>query len=115
MKAFKGCTNPGCKAYKKMHYKKDNSFCLSCGNPLSFVCAECWKPMESGKEKFCISCAAKRDQHRAEKWDMIKKHGSKAVAAVGTVAVAMPELTKMSKNIKEVVGTISQTVLKIKK
>ena len=96
MKAFKGCTNPDCKAYKKIHYKKADAFCLKCGNQLSFVCAECWKPMEDGKAKYCISCAAEKEQHRAETWDTVKKVGGGAAAAVGAVVVAVPKMLKDS-------------------
>ena len=62
MKAFKGCTNSDCKAYKKIHYKKEDQFCVKCGQKLSFVCAECWKRMEKDKEKYCISCSAEKEQ-----------------------------------------------------
>lgn len=95
MKAFKGCTNPDCIAYKKVHYKKTDAFCLKCGNPLSFVCAECWKPMEDGKEKFCISCSAEKEQHRAEIWDAVKKVGG-GVTTSGAFVVAAPKMLKDS-------------------
>lgn len=52
MRAFKGCVNLDCDAYKKIHYKKNDQFCVKCGSPLSFVCAGCWKPMESDEERY---------------------------------------------------------------
>ena len=41
MKAFKGCTNSDCKAYKKIHYKKEDQFWVKGGQQLSLICAEC--------------------------------------------------------------------------
>lgn len=41
MNAFKEGTSPECKAYKKVHYNKNNEYCLKGGRLLSFVCAEC--------------------------------------------------------------------------
>lgn len=119
MKAFKGCTNFECRAYKKVHYKKDDVFCLKCGNQLSFVCAECWKPMEDGKEKYCISCAAEKEQHRAEKWDVVKKGGGKVIAVVGTAVVAIPKLVKDSdklvKDAKKAADVAAQVIRLVKK
>lgn len=86
MKAFKGCTNLDCKAYKKIHYKKEDQFCVKCGQPLSFVCAECWKPMEEDKEKYCISCLAEKEQKKAQAMDKAKKAGAGALGAMGAVA-----------------------------
>lgn len=119
MKAFKGCTNPECKTYKKTHYKKDDGFCPKCGNPLSFVCAECWKPMEDGKVKHCISCAAEKEQHRAEKRDALKKGGSKVIAVAGAAVVAVPKLVKDSdklvKDTKKAADAVAHVIKLVKK
>lgn len=94
MKAFKGCTNPDCKAYKKIHFKKDDQFCLKCGEPLSFVCAECWKVMDSNKEKYCISCAAQKEQKQQQRINKVKNGGGVVLAGVGAVAVGVKQLSK---------------------
>lgn len=86
MKAFKGCTNLDCKAYKKIHYKKEDQFCVKCGQPLNFVCAACWKPMEEDKEKYCISCSAEKEQKKAQAMDKAKKAGAGALGTMGAVA-----------------------------
>ena len=86
MRAFKGCTNLDCKAYKKTYYKKDDHFCVKCGQTLSFVCSECWKPMEDDKEKYCISCSAEKEQKKAQAFENIKKAGASALVTLGVVA-----------------------------
>lgn len=96
MKAFRGCTNVECKAYKKVHYKKNDDFCLKCGKPLSFVCADCWKPMEDGNVKYCISCKIEKEQHNEAVKANIKKYGGGAAAAIAGVVVAIPKVVKDS-------------------
>ena len=122
MKGFKGCIDPDCKAYKKIRYQKDDEYCTKCGKMLSYVCAECWKPMENGKERYCISCTAEKEQRRAEKKEAAKKVGGKAVAAAGVMgaaAVAVPKAIKegkqLIKNAKKVVDTASDLVKMVKK
>ena len=119
MKAFKGCTNPECKVYKKVHYKKNDEYCLKCGKPLSFVCAECWKPMEEGKDKYCVSCSAKKEQNRAQKVATVKKYGSQAVVLAGTAVVSIPRVIKNSDKIvkdeKKVVDAAGDIVKMVKK
>ncbi|MCF0134004.1 MAG: hypothetical protein HUJ72_09070 [Blautia sp.] len=119
MKAFKGCINPECKAYKKIHYKKDDQFCLKCGTSLSYVCAECWKPMENGDEKYCISCSAEKEQKKAENWDNVKKVGGGAVAAAGAAIVAVPKLIKdsdnLAKNAKKAADAAAVVIKLVKK
>lgn len=120
MKGFKGCINPECSAYKKRtKYKKADEYCLKCGNPLSFVCSDCWKPLEDGKERYCISCTAEKEQKHAEKMDMIKNVGGKAVAVVGAVAVAVPNVIKdtdkLAKNAKKVMDATADVIKLIKK
>ena len=90
MKAFKGCTNQSCGAYKKIHYKKKDQYCSKCGYTLDFVCADCWKPMESDENRLCTSCAAKKEQTRAQFVDKAKAMGGGAMAALGAAgAVAL--------------------------
>lgn len=119
MKAFKGCINPECKAYKKIHYKYDDEFCLKCGSPLSFVCAECWKPMAEGKDRYCVSCSAEKEQKRAQKMAAAKKYGGQAVAFAGGAIVAFPQVIKNSdklvKDAKKAVDAAKDVVKMIKK
>ena len=122
MKAFKGCTNTDCIEYKKTHYKKDDQYCPKCGKPLSFVCAECWKPLEDGSEKYCISCKAKKEQKRAEQRDAVKKVGlgvGKAVTTVGIVVSGIAEAAKSSerliKSYKEITNTAGDVLRIVKK
>jgi len=119
MKAFKGCINTDCKAYKKIHYKKNDEFCLKCGNQLAFVCADCWKPMESGKEKYCTSCAALKEQKRAATLEAVKKAGGAVVGAVGAVAVGVSQVAKnaesISKGAKKIAGAAKDVIEVVKK
>ena len=84
MKAFKGCVNNRCKAYKKEHYKDSFDHCPVCGEKLEYVCADCWKVMDDNSEKYCASCKAKREQKR----EQIKSAGLKVLGGVGAVGVA---------------------------
>lgn len=92
MKAFKGCTNSNCRAYKKIHYKKEDQFCVKCGQPLSFVCAECWKPMEEDRERYCISCRALKEQNREKAIENAKKVGMGAITVMSIVAGAVHKI-----------------------
>lgn len=114
MKAFKGCTNIECIAYKKTHYKKEDKYCPKCGKPLSFVCAECWKPLEDGSEKYCISCKAKKEQKRAEQMGAVKKVGAGVVGVVGAVGpvIANAANKKNGKLILNAAGKVLKVVKK---
>ncbi len=115
MKAFKGCTNEDCKAYKKIHYKENDEFCLKCGQPLNYVCADCWKTLEDNKNKYCISCKTKREQDRAQTWDKVKNTGGKVVPGVGAVAIGIKQLSKDTKTIQNGVkelGKVANAVAK---
>lgn len=119
MKAFKGCTNPNCKAYKKIHYKKEDQFCVKCGQKLEFVCAECWKPMEEDKEKYCISCMAEKEQKRAQIADKAKKNGVKVLSFVAVVANVAMEIgnhaDKFAKGAKKAANAGEKIVKIVKK
>ena len=86
MKAFKGCINQSCGAYNKIRYKRNDQYCLKCGYTLSFVCAECWKPMESDENRLCTSCAALKEQKRAQFADKAKYIAAGVVGTMGAVA-----------------------------
>lgn len=82
MKAYKGCVNRECKSFKrKDHYKDEYNYCPICGEKLEYVCADCWKVMEHSTERYCASCAAKREQKREQTIQKVKDL-SKAVPVV---------------------------------
>lgn len=87
MSAFKGCTNPECKAFKnkKYKYKDENQYCTLCGQELSYVCADCWKAMQDDTEKYCISCKALREQKKEKVIDA----GKGVVGVMATAAMAI--------------------------
>ncbi len=94
MKAFKGCTNPECKTYKKVHYKNDDLFCPKCGCDLEYVCAKCWKVMDSNVKRLCISCSAEQEQKNAQAKEQILKKGAHVVEGLGAVAVLVGGVAK---------------------
>lgn len=105
MKAFKGCTNINCKAYKKTHYKDDDEYCVKCGEPLNYVCADCWKVLENNKEKYCVGCSALREQNRQRKIEKVKE-SAKGVAGI---AVAVPPaVAAAGKNADKIVNGAKQ-------
>lgn len=101
MKAIKGCTNPECKAFKKIHYKQDDLFCPKCGEELSFVCAACGKAMERGDRKNCISCQAEKEQNDVRNLEKAKQLVAGALAGVGIVAAAAKGLAQNADVIAE--------------
>lgn len=60
-----------CKAYKNIHYKNDNQFCLKCGNPLSYICTKYWKVMKNNKKEFFINYEVEKEQKRAQASDKV--------------------------------------------
>ena len=119
MKAFKGCVNPECVAYKKKHYKNEDDYCTKCGEKLYYVCADCWKQLESNKERYCITCKAirddKKDQRTEKTIEAAKKVGG-AFAATGTIMVAaaknVQQIEKSGKILVETGGKIVKAITK---
>ncbi len=112
MKAFKGCTNLNCEAYKKLKFKDNDKFCTKCGEPLSYVCADCWKVMADNTERYCTICGALREQ---KKKDLIDGTINKAAAIGGVVAVAVPAAGKVLKQSKSALKDGKDIVRMIKK
>lgn len=110
-----GCTNTECKAYKKVHYKKDAKYCMECGEPLSPVCAECWKTLDEDTGRLCISCKAKHEQQRAQVFDKAKDVGGKAVAGLAAVAAVVGGVAKDADKIAVGVKKIANIAVKIVK
>lgn len=119
MKAFKGCVNPECAVYKKKHYKNEDDYCTKCGEKLYYVCADCWKQLDTNKEKYCITCKAIRDDkkdQRAEKTkETVKKVGA-TFAATGPIIVAaaknVQQIEKSGKTLVEAGGKIIKVITK---
>lgn len=112
MKPFKGCVNEDCSAYKKIHYRRDDRYCLKCGHPLYFVCADCWTVLEDDAKKFCDGCQAKRIQRNAERVEKVKQVGV-VVAGVAAGAQAMVNnIDSINKSAKKA-ADIGVNVIKI--
>lgn len=95
MKAIKGCTNPRCKeCSKQKRFKREIIDCPECGAELSFVCADCWKVLPNGRDKYCTSCEVKRKQRVENAVDTVKTVGKGAVAVL---AVGVTVLTNGGK------------------
>ena len=86
MKAFKGCTNPSCKAYKKIQYKAADEYCKKCGSKLNYVCSECWMILQDNKSRLCEGCKTKKGQKKQGNFDKAKNVGE--IAAGGLTAAA---------------------------
>lgn len=107
MRAFKGCVNLDCDAYKKIHYKKNDQFCVKCGSPLSFVCAGCWKPMESDEERYCIGCTTEKEQKKAQAVDKAKTISG---VVVGTMGAAAGVVEKVGNNTDKIANGAKKVV-----
>ncbi len=112
MKAFKGCINLNCEAYKKVKFKDNDKFCTKCGEPLSYVCANCWKVMADNTERYCTICEALREQ---KKKDIVDGAIDKAAAVGGFVAAAVPVANKVIKQGKSALKDGKDIVHMIKK
>lgn len=116
MKAFKGCVNEECSAYKKVRYKDVDAYCSKCGNQIYYVCADCWKQLENNKSRFCTSCEMirkdKRDQRIANIQDGVNKFGGLAVAIGGSAAAVVKNIKKVEGAAKEV-GKLAKGAIKI--
>lgn len=115
MAAIIGCTNTGCKAYKKVHYKRDAKYCMECGEPLSPVCAKCWKALGNDTNRYCISCKAKFEQNRAQALGKAKDFGGKSLAGLGAVAAVVGAVAKDSEKIVNGVKIIANVAMKVVK
>ena len=101
MGRIKGCVNDSCSAHKKkVKYKENEAYCSICGEPLAYVCRDCFTPISDGKEKYCVRCRAVR----ADKADKAKKAAGKigggVVAFGGVVLVGGKKALELLKNFK---------------
>lgn len=96
MKAFKGCTNKECSAYRKIRYKDADNYCKRCGNELFYVCGDCWMEMSSSANQFCTACETKKEQKREQMLAKGRDGAKFALGAVGTAASIVATLGKDS-------------------
>lgn len=81
---MKSCVNGNCPAcQKKTSHKEIESFCSLCGNPLAYVCKDCFTQLSNGDEKYCVRCRAKHDDQSAAIKKRIGTIGSGALAVAG--------------------------------
>jgi len=82
MGKIKGCGEETCVAHKKKTvYKKSDTFCSKCGNPLVYMCKDCKTMLSGDTNKYCVRCLAKYK----DKKDKAKKAGGGAIAIGGIV------------------------------
>ncbi len=115
MKAFKGCVNKECSAYKKIHYGQDDHYCRKCGQPLAFVCADCWTALEDNTQRSCIACKAKKTQRNAERVEAVKKAGVALTGVAATVRVTVNNLESLSNSTRKAAAIVNKAVKVIKK
>ena len=96
MKRIKGCISDNCEEKeKRTKYQETDSYCKKCGNPLSFVCAQCFMPLpEEPAKRFCVRCEAERTDRAEER----KRIAKKALGAIGaTTAAIVPFILRGNK------------------
>lgn len=65
MNKAKGCKNKECMAYKtRRKFNNNDNFCPVCGEPITYVCPECWEPRDKD-EKYCEGCASRIAEKKA--------------------------------------------------
>lgn len=85
MKAFKGCVNRECKAYKtRVSYKEKFEYCPHCGEKLEYVCANCWKVLEQNVQRLCVGCSVEKEEKKEQKKEKVINAG-KAIVSVAPV------------------------------
>jgi predicted amidophosphoribosyltransferase len=93
----KGCGNEACEAHKKkITYKETDGFCSKCGDPLVYVCKDCYTQLPDDTEKYCVRCLAAHE----DKTDKARKVAAGGVLAVGGV------MLKFGKNVLDVVKMV---------
>ena len=82
----KGCVNDSCSAHKKkVRYKESEFYCSICGEPLAYVCKDCYTQLPDGHLKYCVRCQAKHADHQDNVMRKAAKIGGGVVAGVGVV------------------------------
>lgn len=86
MGRIKGCVNDSCSAHlNKVKYKEVEFYCSICGEPLSYVCKDCYTQLPDGNSKYCVRCQAKHADNRDKAKKNVAKIGGGVVAGVGVV------------------------------
>lgn len=95
MKNIKGCTNPSCRAkHFKRVYKENDLYCSECGEPLHYVCKNCWSPLVEGDTKFCQDCV----QKKSEKREAVRHSAEKKIDLVKDVVIGVAPLAIQHKD-----------------
>jgi len=105
----KGCPNKDCGRNKKKYfYKATDMYCTICGQPLVYVCKDCFSRIDDTdiKHTRCELCEAKRADRKAKIVD-------KRNAAAGAAAVMVAGIAKAAQGevIKEG-GKLAQNAVK---
>ena len=100
MKAFKGCINKDCRAYKRTRFKDRDKYCTECGGKLEYVCADCWTPLKKNKDRYCDECNERKNSKKIKAEKAIKDAGNKAADLSKKATVAIPAAAKAIRNVK---------------
>ncbi len=94
----KGCPNKDCERNKSQYlYKSTDMYCTICGQPLVYVCKDCFSRIDDTdiKHTRCDLCEAKREDRKAKIVDKKKAlAGAAAVVAAGIAKAAQGEMIK---------------------
>lgn len=119
-KAFKGCTNRDCEAYnKRTRYKASDLYCSKCGQPLSYVCARCWKVMPDNSKGYCLACIAELEVKRKNLKSNIVGGVKNAVGVLATGSIIIKDagqsLTNTKKGINDIAKFSKDAAVELKK
>ena len=97
MPKIKACTNEACVAnQKKKKYKKDDLFCLKCGEELSFICKKCRCILTEDQGALCDECEAKAREKAKKNVKILGKATMITASAAVVLVTAFPKLKKVS-------------------
>lgn len=98
MSNIKGCVNPKCIAYqKKKVYKKEDQYCLKCGEKLQFVCKKCRMQITEADKNYCVRCKAAMKDKKEER---VQKAKERAAVVAPVVIAAIGKGKTVIQNIK---------------
>lgn len=101
MRKIKGCGNESCEAHKKkIIYKEAETFCSRCGNPLVYVCKDCYTQLPDDVEKYCVRCLAKHEDRKEKAKKVAAGVGGGALAIGGVILTVGKKALDVAKNIK---------------
>ena len=120
--AVKGCTNITCGAYhKRIRYKKSDDFCSKCGQPLTYVCKNCFSPVENASDRYCVACSEEMAEKREQMKASAVKAGKVALKAgeiaikVAPFAASIPGRKKIAPKIQKAAPVVEKAIKIVKK